>query len=152
MRLPKLFFFPAMLAASLALHSCSDKVDVNVIRKTGIVMNGSIEVPATTGSGNGTMDVEYNKDTRVLYYKITWNSLSGAPIAMHIHGTATKGFAAPVIQTFSGFTAAVAGTFSGSVFFDGVVLKETDLYAGEYYINIHTALNPGGEIRGQIEF
>jgi hypothetical protein len=26
-----------------------------------------------------------------------------------------------------------------------------DLVAGKWYFNIHTAANPGGEIRGQIE-
>jgi CHRD domain len=152
MRLLKLFYFTAFIAVAFTFNSCSDKVEVNVVRKTGIVMDGTQEVPAKPGAGNGTMDVEYNKDTRVLYYKVTWNSLSGAPILMHIHGIAAKGFSAPVIQTFSGFPGVVSGTYSGSVFFDGVVFKEENLYAGEYYINIHTALNPGGEIRGQIVF
>lgn len=152
MRFLKLFSLLALVACSFSINSCSDKTDVNVIRKLGIVMDGTQEVPAKPGAWNGTMDIEYNKDTRLLFYKITWNSLSGAPIAAHIHGLGAKGFAAPVIQTFSGFTAATAGTFSGSVFIDGVVFKEESLYAGEYYINMHTALNPGGEIRGQVQF
>jgi hypothetical protein len=153
MRLMKLFFFlPVLLAGALALNSCSDKVDVNTVRKSGIVMDGTQEVPAKPGAWSGTLDVEYNKDTRILYYKFTWTGLSGNATAMHIHGPGKRGFSAPIIQTFSAFTAAPAGTFSGSVFFDGVVMKENDLFAGEYYINVHTALNPGGEIRGQIEF
>ena len=28
--------------------------------------------------------------------------------------------------------------------------QAADLVAGKYYINIHTAANPGGEIRGQV--
>ena len=28
--------------------------------------------------------------------------------------------------------------------------QAADLAAGRYYINIHTAANPGGEIRGQV--
>ncbi|MBC7903499.1 MAG: CHRD domain-containing protein [Gemmatimonadaceae bacterium] len=152
MRILRFFLLPALAVCVLALNGCSDKTDVNVIRKTGIVMDGNQENPAKPGAWNGLLDVEYNKDTRTLYYKITWNSLSGAPTAAHIHGAAKRGVNAGVIQTFSGFPAAAAGTFSGSVFFDGVALKETDLFAGELYVNVHTALNPGGEIRGQIEF
>ncbi|MEK7224254.1 MAG: CHRD domain-containing protein [Bacteroidota bacterium] len=32
------------------------------------------------------------------------------------------------------------------------MIKELDLLNGNYYINIHTAAYPGGEIRAQIEF
>lgn len=152
MKLTKLFFLPALLAGVAALYSCSDKTDVNVLRKTGIAMDGNQEVPAKPGAWAGTMDVEYNQDTRTLYYKFSWTGLSGNPTMMHIHGTGKRGVAAPVIQTFSGFTAAAAGSYSGSVYMDGVVMKESELLAGEYYINIHTTLNTSGEIRGQIEF
>jgi len=36
------------------------------------------------------------------------------------------------------------------MFVDGVKIKEEHILAGEYYINLHTAANPGGEIRGQL--
>ena len=29
--------------------------------------------------------------------------------------------------------------------------QAADLMAGKYYINVHTAANPGGEIRGQVK-
>jgi hypothetical protein len=152
MKFSKQFLFSSLFLSIFFINACSDKTDVNVIRKTGIVLNGAQEVPAKSGSGNGTVDIEYNKDTRTLYYKVTWNSLSGNLVGFHIHGPAKKGFNASVIQSFVGFAAANQGTYSGNVFIDGVLFKETELLNGEYYINMHTALNPGGEIRGQIEF
>jgi CHRD domain len=152
MKLLKQSLFSSLFISIFFINACSDKTDVNVIRKVGIVLNGAQEVPAKPGSGNGTVDIEYNKDTRTLYYKVSWNSLTGNLAGFHIHGPAKRGFNASVIQNFVGFAAANQGTYSGNVFIDGVLFKETELLNGEYYINMHTATNPGGEIRGQLEF
>ena len=56
------------------------------------------------------------------------------------------------IDSISIFPKTQAGTFSDKVLVDGVKLKEDSLLAGFYYVNIHTSTNPGGEIRGQIEW
>ena len=62
-------------------------------------------------------------------------------------------FANGVAQTItSGFPAAAIGSYSGSLFIDGVLLKESDLLNGKYYIQIRTAAFPNGQIRGQIDF
>ena len=102
------------------------------------------------------MDVSYNKTTKLLNYTVRWTGLSGNPTAMHIHGLAPVGYAAGVVQTIlasSNPTLFPAnGSFSGTFLVDGVVVKEDNLLNGFYYVNIHTALNPGGEIRGQIVF
>ena len=45
---------------------------------------------------------------------------------------------------------ASAGGFSGNVLL--TAQQETELLAQRYYINIHTSLNPGGEIRGHLVF
>lgn len=135
------------------LSACtSDKLDENVLIANNLPLDGLQEVPQRQTSGNGTMDVVYNKELRTLYYTIRWNSLSGNASAAHIHGTAPKGVSAPILQDFgTAFPKLAAGTFSGSVLIDGLVFNEEDLLLGRYYVNIHTALYPGGEIRGQIE-
>jgi hypothetical protein len=81
---------------------------------------------------------------------------------MHIHGQATVGYPAAVVQNIitssGGITTPSAtrfpatGTFSANLLVDGVVVKENDILNGFYYINIHTAAFPAGEIRGQIKF
>lgn len=152
MKFSKQFIFSSLFISIFFVNACSDKTDVNVIRKVGIQLSGAQEVPQKPGSGNGTMDIEYNKDNRTLYYKVTWNSLTGNLSGFHIHGPAKRGFNASVIQSFVGFTTTTQGTYSGSVFIDGVLFKETELLNGEYYVNMHTPTNTGGEIRGQIEF
>jgi hypothetical protein len=148
-----------VLAISL-LNSCSDKIDDQVLVSSAVPMDGTQEVPPKMVSGNGTIDLSYNRGLKTLYYTVKWNSLTGAPTAgFGIYGSASKGYrTAALLQSFSGFPAAQAGTYSGTVFIDGVVLKEEDLLNGFYYINIPTASNPisptnpaqPGEIRGQI--
>lgn len=150
-----------LIALCFGLFSCekdADKRASNEFSKTGIILGGAQETPAVTTTAAGKMDVFYSRATKTLSYTVTWSGLSGNVTGMHIHGLAPAGFAAPVLQSFS--TSAIikctantttnCGTFKGTLLFDGVALKEEDLLNGLFYVNIHTAANPGGEIRGQI--
>jgi hypothetical protein len=160
MRRLKQSFLPIFASAAFLLYACDKKTDNSNITKTGLPVDGSQEVPAKTVSGRGTLDVEYNKGTRTLTYKVNWTGLTDSLIGFHIHGPARKGFNASIIQNFparsstntTGFTQTPNGTYTGNVFIDGILFKEAELLNGEYYINLHTRANASGEIRGQIEF
>lgn len=141
----------AILALILTLGACSSD-DNPLLTRTNIPITGGQEVPATNVTGNGNMTYTYNRDTKTLSYTVNWTGLSGSVTGMHIHGSAIKGFNAPIVQNFSGYKTTAAGTYTGTLFVDGAVIKEEDLLHGGYYVNIHTANNPGGEIRGQIIF
>jgi hypothetical protein len=52
----------------------------------------------------------------------------------------------------SGFTAAVSGSYTGTLFIDNTAIKESDLLNGKFYLQIRTAAFPNGQIRGQIYF
>ncbi len=149
MRLLKL----TLVLGCFGMLSCNqDDLGVTIFSKKGIVLDGSQVVPAKSVSANGTIDYAYNQTTRVLTYTIKWNSLTGNPSSMHIHGLGSVGFNAPITQTISGFTAATSGTYTGTLLVDGVAIKESDILSGEYYIDVHTTANTGGEIRTQIKF
>ncbi len=78
-------------------------------------------------------------------YKIVANGLSGAIISAHFHyGAAgiSGGVAYPL--TFSG------NTLTGSIVAPFTFVDS--LFRGLIYVNIHTAANPGGEIRGQVAY
>jgi CHRD domain len=141
------------VAGLFIFSSCtSDKLDDEVLSATNLPMSGLQEVPQRLTSGNGSMDFVYNRDSRTLSYTVRWNSLTGPVVQAHIHGTAQKGVNAGILQDWTTpIPKAVSGTYSGSVLIDGVVFREEDLLLGRYYVNIHTAMYPGGEIRGQIE-
>ncbi len=107
-------------------------------------LTGASEVPPVSGSGNGSVDVTYDTATKKLTWKGTYSGLTGPAAAAHFHGPAEAGKNAGV---------AVAAPAPASPFEGSATLNDTqaaDLTAGRYYFNIHTAANPGGEIRGQV--
>lgn len=130
-------------------------------QKGGIPMTAALENnPANTSTAIGSLNVFYSKETRILTYNFSWSGLTGNVTAAHIHGLAPTGYNAAVLQTFNianivkcpTFTTTTCGSYSGTLLVDGVVIKEEDLLNGNYYVNIHTAIYGGGEIRGQVKF
>lgn len=166
MRFPKLTVIPFLFAVTLlAFGSCENDHELKKttdFSRTNIPVTGAQETPATPSTALGKLDVSYSKDTRVLTYTISWSGLTGAVANMHIHGLAPAGFAAGIVQNIITASSGIAtpnatlygatGKFSGTLNVDGVAVKEQDLLNGLYYINIHTATYPSGEIRGQIVF
>jgi len=153
--------FLVVLLTSSLLTAC-DKIDFKdlfdkkpkkEVTKIDLPVNGAQEVPVVVTSASGLMNVSYIKKEKRLYYKVTWNNLTGVPVGAHIHGESTKGVNAAVKHPFTDLIPkTVSGSFTNSVLVDEVSIKEEGLLKGLYYLNIHTAKFPGGEIRGQIEF
>jgi hypothetical protein len=153
----KLYFLAITSLFFFSLSACDkddddDKND-NVVARTGLQLTGSQEVPVKTSTATGSADISYDKSTKMFSFTINWQTLTGTPTGAHIHGPAARGTNAGIkYDFFSVMPKTVSGTFTNSVMVDGVSLKEDSLLAGFYYFNIHTPTNPGGEIRGQIEF
>jgi len=109
----------------------------------------SQEVPAVTNStGSGAISGTYNKNTNMLMYTATWTGLSGNATNMHFHGPANVGEPAGVAVGITGFTNTTSGSVTNSIQLSEA--QEADMLAGKWYYNVHTGLNPGGEIRGQV--
>lgn len=157
------------IVVALSFISCEkrsyDKDQKFEFSKSGIALNGAQETPAVPSSATGTMDVFYSRETKLLSYKVTWSGLADSVSGMHIHGLAPAGFAAGILQNIVGasnsvfpqktagkFTFAKSGNLSGSLLVDGVLIKEEAVLNGQFYMNIHNATYPAGEIRGQITF
>ena len=91
--------------------------------------------------------MRFDTETNQLSWNISSNGLSGQAIAAHFHGPAGFGQEAGVqvnIGTISGLQTPLVGS---AALTDA---QESDLLNGLLYINIHTGLNPSGEIRGQV--
>jgi len=108
-------------------------------------LNGKSENPPTTSTGTGTADIDYDAATKKLSWKLTYTGLSGPATAAHFHGPAEVGKNAGVEVAIPGATSSPA---EGSATLTDA--QAADLAAGKLYVNVHTAANPGGEIRGQV--
>lgn len=113
--------------------------------KLKATLDSKSEVPATTSSGSGTADLDYDAASKKLSWTVTYSGLSGPATAAHFHGPAEAGKNA-------GVAVAIPNAASSPVKGEATLTdaQAADLLGGKYYINIHTAANPGGEIRGQV--
>jgi CHRD domain len=110
----------------------------------GTLSNGA-EVPPTTGSGSGTATVTLDTATKQITYNVTYSGLSGPAAAAHIHCGAAAGANAGVAVAFKDAASPISGT---ATLTDA---QMADLEAGKCYVNVHTAANKGGEVRGQLQ-
>ena len=119
----------AIASAEISTRVCFMTPD----QETGVVVSNGF------GCGRFVLDTTAN----TLSYRIVVGNLGSAETAAHIHGAADPGVNAGVLHTLP------AGPVKVGVW-NYAEAQEADILAGKMYVNVHTATNPGGEVRGQI--
>jgi len=136
-----------LLAAAVTLGGCawmSSMMGSDTMSMKNQLTGGQ-EVPAVTTGGSGTIDTTFDKSTNVLTWTVTYSGLSGPVTAGHFHGPAAAGANAGVAVPFTGnLSSPIRGKATLTA------AQVADLTAGRWYVNLHTAKHPGGEIRGQL--
>ena len=158
-RLTVIFVLVAMLIA-IPTTALANKKLFFARLSTGAELHQVVGSRASGSAGFGTaLD-------GTLRFQVFVTGLSGAPSGVHIHGPADASQNAPVVVTlcgagpgtpvlttctFSNGTLSIEGTIRG-INLTGVTPQDffTWLDSGLTYVNVHTALNPAGEARGQI--
>ncbi len=129
----------------------------HVVLTATVTATQEVPAPTVTTAAIGAGVFVFDPTTNTLSFSIAYRGLSGGTTAVHFHNGAT-GVAGPVVQTICGppaqtplLGACPAGTsgFLTGTWTVPATLVPT-LLAGGLYVNIHTSLNPAGEIRGQI--
>jgi hypothetical protein len=130
----------ALIFAASAFGSYSSMATAADIKVT---LSGDQEVPPVKSAGAGTGSIIIGTD-RTVSGSVTSTGIAGT--AAHIH-EAAPGKNGPVILplTKDGDTYAVP---TGAKLTDA---QFASFQAGNLYVNVHTAANPGGEVRGQLK-
>ncbi len=120
-------------------------------------INGANERPnAVMTPGNGAAVFTVSGTT--VSYTVTFQGISGAPTGLHIHApsgpNATAGVIVDLLTTpQTGTSGVLTGTFTATAIRNAAVSMDSLFVLmrnGNAYVNIHTAANPGGEIRGTL--
>src|SRR6478736_9047144 len=133
------------MLATLALGAAVAFAGPAFADKMKATLDGKSQVPPNTSAGTGTADIDYDPASKKLSWNVTYSGLSGPATAAHFHGPAEAGKNAGVAVAIPNATSSPA---EGSATLTDA--QAADLVAGKYYVNVHTAANPGGEIRGQV--
>jgi hypothetical protein len=131
-----------LLAAGLAF-STADAAPT----KLKANLTSAQEVPPNDSKGKGTAEVTVDPATKEVTWRVTFDGLSGDAVAAHIHGPADPGAnAGPMVNI--GMMSGLKSPMEGKATVTDA--QAADIMAGKSYVNVHTAANKGGEIRGQI--
>ena len=108
-------------------------------------LTGAQEVPPVASAGSGQAEVEFVPAAGLVRWRISHAGLSGPVTGAHIHGPAGPGQNAPIVIPFGSLG---AQPIRGEARITPEQLGQ--LNSGQWYVNLHTARHPGGEIRGQL--
>ena len=130
------------LACAAAVVLATPTLAATINRKADL--KSSNEVPPVDSKGSGSVTAAFDTASKQLSWKGSVTGLSGPATAAHFH-SAESGKNGAVVVPIAG---ADKGSFEGSATLTDAQAEE--LMAGKWYVNIHSAANKAGEIRGQV--
>ncbi|NND60640.1 MAG: VPLPA-CTERM sorting domain-containing protein [Gammaproteobacteria bacterium] len=127
------FLLAAAVPATAAVHNLQANID------------GTQSGTGSSATGFATMS--YDDVSGQFDWNIQWSGLQGNISVAHFHGPALPGQNAGVTVNFGSISGLSSPSIGSTVI---SALQGSDLLGGLWYINIHSDLFPGGEIRGQV--
>ncbi len=111
-------------------------------------LTGAQQTPSVSTTATAVSSVKVNTTFDTLTYNVATNGLSGAITGAHFHLGAVGVSGAVAVDISSGISGnMISGMITGTAVTTSFV---NSMLSGGVYLNVHTAANPGGEIRGQV--
>lgn len=134
----------ALAAAGCSMTGPSDSKPMSMGGEMNVPLSANNEVPPNASTAVGAARVRL--DGMMLKWTVTYSGTTGPVTAGHFHGPAAAGTNAGVVVPFTG---SMASPIEGSATLTQAQVDQ--LKAGMWYVNLHTAAHPGGELRGQVK-
>jgi hypothetical protein len=156
----------AITVLALGISGCGggngSPTNPSAIRVFTVQLSAQNEVPAITNAerdARGTAVLTFNTDANTIDFNVSLNNFPTDSVVRiaHIHGPASRAATAGIVvdTTLSQGTVALvngAGTFSFPGRSVSKALMDQILASPEsFYFNVHTVLNGGGAVRGQLQ-
>ena len=131
-----------------------EQIEVNRDFTFTAALDQAQEVPAPIAvpGAAGTATMRFNSANNTFDLDLFVQGLSGPITSSHLH-VAPPGAAGPAVVSLGDQTAYIASGGGFRRIVRGLAFPAAniaDLLSGNIYVNVHTALNPAGEIRGQM--
>lgn len=140
----KRLLIPAVAAGGLLLAGLGLGAAGGGPAKLTAKLDSKQEIPAAKGAAGASGLFTATLSGRTVSWRLTFSGLSGPATGGHVH-LGKRGTAGPVAIPLCGPCA--SGARGKTVVSSKVAAA---LLSGAAYANVHTAKNPGGEIRGQV--
>ena len=119
-------------------------IQSGVTQNFTLTLDANQETPPTVSAGTGSGTATLDLVTNMFSWNITYSGLTGPATAAHFHAPGVACVPAGVVVGLSPPTSPLVGSVQLTP------AQAVDVLAGRWYVNVHTAANPGGEIRGQV--
>jgi len=136
----------SMTAPTLLLTS--QPAEAETIFVYTAVLNGPQENPPRDSPSQGVAQVLFVKETSTVCYRISYSPMTSPEILAHFHGPAAPSQNANILVDISPAHSPLGSPKHGCVPFTKDQAKL--LSKGLVYINVHSTMFTGGEIRGQV--
>lgn len=150
------------VAGALALLSLVGVASAEAqVRNFTAQLSGGNETPGVVTGSGGVATITLNTATQTVTYRVDVYNMPSGTTAAHFHAGG-PGVAGPVVVNFTVATNisndfAISGTATAADLVprsaQGINSWDDFIQAltlGQIYVNVHSTVNPGGEIRGQV--
>lgn len=139
----KMFFWPLVAISVVFLAGCAIKEGAHR-KDTNVMLNGAQQVPPVNTGARGIGTISIAIDGSVSG-KVTHSGLVATAAHIHVGAPDRNGpVIIPLTQTVDDFWSVPAGA--------KLTAAQYESYRdGNLYVNVHTAANKDGEIRGQVQ-
>ena len=129
-----------LLPAMLIVHGCGGSGDVDTLN---VNLSGDQEALAVDTGAIGSATFTLDRTTRTLYGAVNVDGMTATIAHIHAGAAGDSGSVVLPLTVASGQMASLGSTVLTQA-------QLADLDAGNWYVNVHSAAHPTGEIRGQL--